>query len=171
MSVVLIGPPAAGKSRAGRRLAKVLDVSYVDTDKVIVARHGAIPEIFVEHGETEFRRLERDVIAEHLETTEVLSLGGGAVMDAQTQSRLGGHTVVLLTATPAAIAERITGNAKRPLITGIESWTQIYEARRETYERLADATFDTSFRPMVRVVEDIVEWLEQQTKEGPSDVA
>ena len=171
MSVVLIGPPAAGKSRAGRRLAKVLDVSYVDTDKVIVARHGAIPEIFVEHGEAEFRRLERDVIAEHLETTEVLSLGGGAVMDAQTQSRLGGHTVVLLTATPAAIAERITGNAKRPLITGIESWTQIYEARRETYERLADATFDTSFRPMVRVVEDIVEWLEQQTKEGPSDVA
>lgn len=171
MSVVLIGPPAAGKSRAGRRLAKVLDVSYVDTDKVIVARHGAIPEIFVEHGEAEFRRLERDVIAEHLETTEVLSLGGGAVMDAQTQSRLGAHTVVLLTATPAAIAERITGNAKRPLITGIESWTQIYEARRETYERLADATFDTSFRPMVRVVEDIVEWLEQQTKEGPSDVA
>ena len=41
MSVVLIGPPAAGKSRAGRRLAKMLTASYVDTDKVIVARHGA----------------------------------------------------------------------------------------------------------------------------------
>lgn len=138
MSVVLIGPPAAGKSRAGRRLAKVLGASYADTDKVIVARHGAIPEIFAAHGELEFRRLERDVIAEHLETTEVLSLGGGAVMDAETQARLDGHTVVLLTASPAAIAERITGNSKRPLITGIESWTQIYEARRETYERLAD---------------------------------
>lgn len=171
MSVVLIGPPAAGKSRAGRRLAKLLKASYVDTDKVIVARHGAIPDIFVTCGEAEFRRLERDVIAEHLETTEVLSLGGGAVMDAETQERLGEHTVVLLTASPAAITERITGNAKRPLITGIESWTQIYEARRETYERLADATFDTSFRPMIRVVEDIAEWLEQHTKEGPSDVA
>ncbi|WP_371030257.1 shikimate kinase [Pseudoclavibacter sp. JSM 162008] len=171
MSVVLIGPPAAGKSRAGRRLAKVLGASYADTDKVIVARHGAIPDIFAAHGEVEFRRLERDVIAEHLETTEVLSLGGGAVMDAETQSRLDGHTVVLLTASPAAITERITGNSKRPLITGIESWTQIYEARRETYERLADVSFDTSFRPMVRVVDDIAEWLEQNSKEGPSDVA
>ncbi|PPG39169.1 shikimate kinase [Pseudoclavibacter sp. RFBA6] len=171
MSVVLIGPPAAGKSRAGRRLAKVLGASYADTDKVIVARHGAIPDIFAAHGELEFRRLERDVIAEHLETTEVLSLGGGAVMDAETQARLDGHTVVLLTASPAAIAERITGNSKRPLITGIESWTQIYEARRETYERLADVSFDTSFRPMVRVVDDIAEWLEQNSKEGPSDVA
>ncbi|MBS3177947.1 MULTISPECIES: shikimate kinase [unclassified Pseudoclavibacter] len=171
MSVVLIGPPAAGKSRAGRRLAKVLGASYADTDKVIVARHGAIPDIFAAHGEVEFRRLERDVIAEHLETTEVLSLGGGAVMDVETQSRLDGHTVVLLTASPAAITERITGNSKRPLITGIESWTQIYEARRETYERLADVSFDTSFRPMVRVVDDIAEWLEQNSKEGPSDVA
>ena len=92
-------------------------------------------------------------------------------MDAETQKRLGRHTVVLLTATAAAITERITGNSKRPLITGIESWTEIYEARRETYERLADASFDTSFRPMVRVVQDIAEWLDQHTKEGPSDVA
>lgn len=169
MSIVLIGPPAAGKSRAGRRLSKRLGGSYADTDKVIVAEHGPIIEIFRQHGEPEFRRIEREVVAEALATHDVVSLGGGAPMDALTQALLesDAHTVVLLTARPEAIAERIGADSKRPLITGIDSWNEIYARRRETYERLADISFDTSFRPMTRIADDIIAWLEEHGRLSP----
>jgi len=169
MSIVLIGPPAAGKSRAGRRLSKRLGGSYADTDKVIVAEHGPIHEIFRLHGEPEFRRIEREVVARALATHDVVSLGGGAPMDPGTQALLEGeaHTVVLLTARPEAIAERIGADSKRPLITGIDSWNEIYARRRETYERLADVSFDTSFRPMTRIADDIIAWLDEHGRLSP----
>ncbi|ERK72528.1 hypothetical protein N136_01109, partial [Leifsonia aquatica ATCC 14665] len=59
MTIVLIGPPAAGKTRLGKRLAKRLGLGFVDTDARVVAAHGPISEIFADHGEPHFRALER----------------------------------------------------------------------------------------------------------------
>jgi shikimate kinase len=50
--VVLIGPMAAGKTRVGKRVARILGTGFQDTDRMIVADHGAIPAIFDEHGES-----------------------------------------------------------------------------------------------------------------------
>lgn len=159
MSIVFIGPPAAGKSRAGRRLARRLGLSFVDTDKRIVAAHGSIADLFAAHGEPAFRDLERETVASSLAEAEVVSLGGGACVDPSTQALLAQHTVVQVVASPLAIERRISGNARRPLIRSIDDWRAIYERRREIYDRLADATFDTSFRPMSAVVDDIERWL------------
>ncbi|RIJ00187.1 AAA family ATPase, partial [Clavibacter michiganensis subsp. insidiosus] len=46
MPVVLIGPPGAGKTTVGRRVAKALGVPFTDTDRAIVAAHGSIADIF-----------------------------------------------------------------------------------------------------------------------------
>lgn len=159
MSIVFIGPPAAGKSRAGRRLARRLGLPYVDTDRRIVAEHGPISELFAHSGEAVFREIERETVAAALTDAEVISLGGGAVVDEETQARLREHTVIQVLATPAAIEQRISGNTKRPLIKSIDDWQAIYERRRDIYDRLADVTIDTSFRPMSRVVDDIETWL------------
>jgi len=48
--VVLIGAPGAGKTRTGKRLARLLGVPFIDTDKRIVAAHGPIATIFEDHG-------------------------------------------------------------------------------------------------------------------------
>lgn len=164
MSVILIGPPAAGKSRVGKRLARRIGASYADTDKLIAREHGAIAEFIPKHGEAAFRAIERDTVAAAIREYDVVSLGGGAILDARTQADLSGpgHTVVLLVASPEAIEERISGKRNRPLLTGIDSWIATYEARRVIYERLADATFDTSFRPMWQVVNDVRKYLKQQ---------
>lgn len=168
MSIVFIGPPAAGKSRAGRRLARRLGLSYIDTDRQIVAEHGPIPDIFASAGEAAFREIERLAVAAALDEAEVVSLGGGAVCNDRTQALLANHTVVQVLASRAAIEQRITGNTKRPLITGIDDWQVIYDRRREIYERLADVTFDTSFRPMSGVVDDIETWLREHRAAGAS---
>ena len=157
MSLVFIGPPAAGKSRAGKRLSQRLRASYADTDKLFAREHGAIHEFIPREGEPEFRRLEREIVADALREYEIVSLGGGAILDEGTQRDLESaeRTVVLLVASPKAIEERISGRTNRPLLSGIDSWIATYEARRPIYERLADFTVDTSFRPMWQVVNEI----------------
>lgn len=163
MSLVFIGPPAAGKSRAGKRIARRLDATFADTDKLFSREHGAIHEFMPREGEAEFRRLEREVVASALREFEVVSLGGGAILNEDTQAELSSpeHDVVLLVANPKAIEERISGKTNRPLLNGIDSWVATYNSRKEIYERLADITIDTSFRPMWQVVNDVRRFLKE----------
>jgi shikimate kinase len=159
VTVVLIGPPAAGKTRIGKRLATRLGRPFIDTDHEIVAEHGPIPQIFAEFGEPYFRTLERAAVSRALTQHAVVSLGGGAVLDPDTQADLAAASVILLTVKADAVATRI-GNAKRPLVTDIASWQALVDSRAELYASLADFSTDTSTRPLDVVVEEIALWVE-----------
>ena len=159
-AVVLIGPMGAGKTSVGKRVARALELPFFDTDAAVVRAHGPIERLFAEHGEAHFRALEREAVTEGLAGGGVVSLGGGAVLDADTRADLAHHRVVLLTVAPRVVAHRVRGSS-RPLLDGEDSlsrWTRIYEERRPIYEQLADVTFDTSNGPLQNVVERIVAW-------------
>lgn len=163
-TLVLVGPMGAGKTSVGRRVARSLTVPFIDTDKRIVAAHGPIASIFASRGEPQFRELERAIVATALTEGGVISLGGGAVTDAETRELLQGHSVVFLAVTPEAVADRIRG-ASRPLLNGddpLERWKQIYDERRDLYNEVASVTFDTSRRPMQRIAEEIAAWRREQ---------
>ncbi|MCS5733251.1 shikimate kinase [Herbiconiux daphne] len=160
MRLVLIGPPAAGKSRIGKRVARLLGLPFIDTDSLVVAAHGPISDIFATHGEPHFRSLERAEVVKALSADAVVSFGGGAVLDAETQHDLARHPVVLLTVQPHAVLSRL-GNGKRPLVADVESWIALYEKRRDLYERLADHTVDTSDRPTDQLAAEIADWARQ----------
>ena len=157
MKLVLIGPPAAGKTRIGKRVARLLSLPFVDTDKLIVAAHGPIVDIFAAHGEPHFRSLERAEVVKALSTDAVLSFGGGAVLDPETQHDIAALPVVLLTVQPHAVTARL-GNGRRPLVRDLESWTALYERRRDLYARLADHTVDTSDLPTEQIAAEIADW-------------
>jgi shikimate kinase len=161
--VVVIGPPGAGKSTIGRRLAVALGVEWHDTDAAIESRQGqSISDIFVDHGEPYFRDLERAEVARALaEHAGVVSVGGGAPLDPETQAALAGHTVVFLDVGIADAARRIGFDASRPLlmINPRASWTRMMNERRATYERLATLRVDTAGRKPAAVVEEIVAFL------------
>lgn len=162
LTLVLVGPMGAGKTSVGRRVAKQLGVPFIDTDRRIVAEHGAIAMIFSEHGEPHFRELERDAVAAAIADGGVVSLGGGAVTDAATRALLHEHPVVFLTVTPDAVAERIRGVA-RPLLNTededpLDRWARILDERRDWYEEVATIVFDTSRRPMSRIAQEIADW-------------
>ncbi len=156
---VLIGPPAAGKSRLGKSVAKLLGVPFTDTDSLIVNEHGPIVEIFGTHGEARFREWERQAVTVALETEGIVALGGGAVENLDTQSELADQTVVLVTVSAEAVEERIA-NDKRPLLDGLESWISLVERRMPIYQRLADVEIDTSHGTMDSHVDRLYSRLE-----------
>lgn len=160
---VLIGPPAAGKSRLGKRVARRLGVRFSDTDSMVSTLHGPIPEIFAQQGETQFRLWERDAVVEALTHDGIVSLGGGAILDPDTQRDLDSQFVVLVTASAEAIVPRLV-EGKRPLLSGgIESWKALVAERQPIYDRLADLIIDTSRGTMDSLADDIADAVESRT--------
>jgi len=158
VSLVLIGPMGSGKTKLGKRIALLLGKPFVDTDRMIVAEHGTISDVFARFGEEHFRALERVAVEDALAQDAVVALGGGAILNEETQADLADRRVALIMVSAAAVAPRITGT-KRPLLTGgIESWTRILESRREIYERLATRVWDTSARPLTAIAAEIADW-------------
>ena len=148
----------SGKTKLGKRVAALLGKPFIDTDRTVVAGHGTIADIFAEFGEAHFRQLERVAVEDALAQDAVVALGGGAILNDDTQSDLASRRVALITVSASAVAPRIVGT-KRPLLAGgIDSWVAIMESRREIYERLASETWDTSSRPLSAIADEIANW-------------
>lgn len=162
---VLIGLPGSGKSTIGRRLAKALGLSLLDTDAAIEETTGrTIADIFANDGEREFRRIEEDVIRSALQSHDgVLSLGGGAVTTPGVRDALGGHTVIYLEISAAEGVRRTGGTTVRPLLAGPdrgEKFKALMSERVPLYRRVATMRVNTNRRNPGAVVRYIVERLE-----------
>lgn len=162
---VLIGLPGSGKSTIGRRLAKAMGLSLIDTDAEIERRTGrSVAEIFAEDGEPGFRRIEEEVIRQALNDHDgILSLGGGAVTSPGVRKALDGHTVVYLEITATEGIRRTGGSTVRPLLAGpdrAEKYREITAARTPLYRRVATIRVNTNRRNPGAVVRYIVGRLE-----------
>lgn len=118
--VVLVGVPGSGKTTVGTLLAARLGVAFRDTDQDVEVSQGKpVAEIFVDSGEPFFRALEKDAVALALrEHDGVLSLGGGAVLDAGTRALLVDQPTVWLQVGAAAGAKRVGLDVPRPVLLG-----------------------------------------------------
>jgi shikimate kinase len=158
--VVLIGSPGAGKSSVGRRVAERLRVSFVDTDTLVEAASGmSVPDIFVNRGEEEFRRLEAVAVARAIDEQEgVVSLGGGAVMTPQNREVLDGQRVVWLRVSVSDAASRVGLNTARPLLLGNVRATlgHLLDERNPIYEEVATDIVDTGGRNVREVTDEVV---------------
>jgi shikimate kinase len=160
---VLIGAPGAGKSTVGRRVATRLSVPFADSDREIEERAGmSVADIFVTQGEASFRDLEAATVADLLGSSAgILSLGGGAVLRAETRAALSGHRVVWLRVGVPAAASRVGMNTARPLLLGNVrgTLTALLAERDPVYAEVATDTVDTDGRPVGAVVDAVVEVL------------
>ena len=171
--VILIGAPGAGKTTVGTMLAARLGVPFTDTDSVVEGVAGKpVSEIFISDGEPAFRRLERAAVAAALTgsdqgngttragtpATRVVGLGGGAVMNEQTQAELAGRAVVYLETGFAELAKRVGLDRARPLLIGTNPRAQLkslLEQRLPVYSRLAWLTVSTDGREPDEIAAEI----------------
>lgn len=155
--MVLVGPMGVGKTTIGRKLSKVLKIPFVDTDSLIVAEHGPIPEIFAKLGEEKFREFEEQALEFALQTPGIVATGGGAVLSARSQVLLKDSTVIYLSTNGRHIGSRLKGG-KRPLLKdGVEAWRRIYEERKPVYQMVCDFEVDTSGKSLAATVAEIRE--------------
>lgn len=165
---VLIGPPGAGKSTIGRRLAQALDLQLLDTDAEIERTTGrTIPDIFGTDGEPAFRRIEEEVVADALARHDgIVSLGGGAILSERTRALLEGRTVIYLEISVAEGLRRTGTNTTRPLLAGADpaaKYRELMRRRRPLYRQAATIRVRTDGRSPGRVVQQVLAKLEAQT--------
>ena len=133
----------SGKTTIGNRLASDFQLSFRDTDQMIVQQTGReISDIFIEDGEDEFRVLEKIILRTALlEDGTVLSLGGGACtsIDAQSALRASGAFIIYLKISLAQVSARVGFNQGRPLLMGNPraQWQSLMNERAPIYEGLA----------------------------------
>ena len=165
--MVLTGFMGTGKTTVGRILADRLGYEFVDTDAIIVERHGPIPRLFADHGEDHFRTLERALAAELADRDGlVVSTGGRMLVDPVNADVFGRrHVVVALTATPDTIFDRVGGEraaTTRPMLSGDDVRGRIVEllAERSTaYARFHQIATDDR-RPNL-IADEIVALVDQ----------
>jgi shikimate kinase len=148
-NVFLVGMMGAGKTTAGRLLARRLKRAFYDSDHEVARRCGvSIPVIFEIEGEPGFRARESVVIAELTDLDGVvLATGGGAVLVEENRRRLAARgTVIYLHAPPDALYERVRQDRNRPLLANVDPrarLAELYAQRDPLYREIADIVVET----------------------------
>jgi shikimate kinase len=128
----------AGKTTAGRELAKELGLGFIDLDHFIQARYQkAVGQIFADVGEDEFRNIESNVLKEVGEFEDVvISTGGGTPCffdNMEYMNRTG--TTIYLKASPETLSSRLNlCKGKRPLIKE-KNEEELYKFVTESLEK------------------------------------
>ena len=162
-NIFLIGPMGAGKSAVGRHLARTLHLSFVDSDDEIESRTGVdIPFIIEKEGEAGFRKREA-VVIDDLSKMDgiVLATGGGAVVDPDSRSRLGGRgfVVYLFTSVEQQVSRTRKGR-ERPLLETADpriTLQELLDQRDPMYREIADIVVETDGRKVNSVANEIIE--------------
>ena len=175
MNIVLIGYRCTGKTTIGRLVAEKLGWPLVDTDTLIQQRAGkSIKEIVAAGGWPEFRRQEREVIADvAARDRQVISAGGGAILDESNAKALRATgRVVLLTASPETIWERMKADpktlAERPNLTdsgGIAEVRKVLADRQAAYQAARHHEVPTDRFSPDEAVAGILAWLGDQGRQ------
>lgn len=162
--VVLIGLPGAGKTTIGRRLARALNTELVDSDELIEQATGkACGAVFSELGEPAFRVMEAEYVAKALETTGVVSLGGGAVLTDSTRELLKDHEVIWIDVPVEEGIRRTAGERTRPVLQAAdpaEHYRNLVKVRTPLYEEVATYRLRTKDRSPQQVVAAVLHHIE-----------
>jgi shikimate kinase len=158
-SIVLIGPMGVGKTTIGKKLARKLELPFIDTDHEIVQEHGPINEIFETRGEQTFRAFENAAVAKAIDSVAVVATGGGAVLSFENQKKLKSATVIYLATDGRHMRSRLAPGNRPLLKNGFDDWLRIYNERKPLYEVLADIEIDTSSKTLSSIIAEILEKL------------
>ncbi len=147
-NVYIVGFMASGKTEMGRLLAKRLGWEFLDTDSMVVkTARTTIARIFERRGEKYFRTLEVGAVAKAARGRgRVVSVGGGAVLDARNVKLMRKTGVVMHRETPFGVLFKRLGGprAARPLWKGDKSDLQkLYRTRRAHYKTAAHVVLKT----------------------------
>ena len=163
----------AGKSTISDFLRTVFAMEVVEMDQIIAEREGmSISDIFETYGEEYFRNLETELLIEmQSKSNVVISCGGGVPMRERNvvEMKKNGR-VVLLTAKPETILNRVKDNHDRPLLEGNKNvvfhrqtlWKNVVRNIRQQLISLSRQMVRTSSKSVRSLYTDFAHWMQQE---------
>lgn len=161
--IALIGLRGAGKSTVGKNVAEKLGRPFVELDALIEEEAGlGLAEIFALHGESYYRRLERDVLSQLVaaERDTVLATGGSLATERPTFELLKGSAVTIwLKAKPEQHLDRVKAQGDRRPMAGradpLAELGTLLKDREPLYGE-AEIVVDTSALTSQQVADEIL---------------
>lgn len=170
-NIVLIGFMGAGKTTVSDYLSTMFDMDIIEMDQETTDREEmSIPDIFATYGEEYFRDLETSLLVELQDRKNVIiSCGGGTALRENNVAEMKKNgRVVLLTASPETIYERVKDSDDRPVLKGrknVDGIAELMEQRREKYEAAADIVVQTDHKTVLQVCEELVQRLSEMEED------
>lgn len=166
MILSLAGYMGSGKSHISKLLSKKTGFPLIDLDKEIVRYSNAtIPEIFQQKGEIFFRKEERRILQELLNSGDkmILSLGGGTPAYYDNIELINkSSTSIYLRANIGTLVDRLSRQkAKRPLIANLSDeelpeFIAKHLFERNPYYSQCQFTVDTDGKAPEDIVNEII---------------
>lgn len=179
-NVYLIGPMGSGKTTIGQRLAKKLNLEFLDNDHQLQEQTGAsVNLIFDLEGEEGFRKRETAMLKKLVaQKNVVVATGGGTVLSPENRellSRTG--TVVYLRTSVTQQIRRLSRDKTRPLLQSGDRKEKLFRLAKERnplYEDLAHITFQSRNRGLDAATEalyqQIMAYWSNQTTSGHENI-
>ena len=168
--IVFVGLMGAGKTSTGKRIAKLLDLPFVDSDEEIEKSAGcSVVDIFAIYGEKEFRRVEEKIIKNIIKenTIKILSTGEGAfIIDAVRKVLKEKAITIWLKADLDLLVKRTSFKDTRPLLlkdNPRKILDKLIEERYPIYNE-ADIIITTKNEPTSKTTKNIIYKLNEYLK-------
>lgn len=164
-NIFLIGFMGTGKTTIAQRISSMFTMEMVEMDKIIADRAGmSISDIFETYGEVYFREMETQLVMElQRQGNAVISCGGGTPLrENNVKAMRKSGKIVLLTASPETIHERVKDSHDRPILENNKSVSfiaELMEQRREKYESAADIIIETDGKSEQEICEELAKKL------------
>lgn len=145
-NIVLVGMPSCGKTTVGGILSRLSGMELADTDEHIVKKIGMpISEFFAKYGEAEFRKIEKETVAElAAEGGRIIATGGGAVLDGDNVRALRRNGVIVFL---DRAVHNLVATDDRPLSSERSKLEKLYAERYDVYRMAAELIIDANRTP------------------------
>lgn len=161
-TLFFIGFMGAGKTSVSAAMGRLLNREVIEMDQRIAQDEGmSVSDIFAQKGEPYFRACETALLESFLHAEpKIVSCGGGVPLREENVAAMRrSGTIVLLSARPEVILDRVKDSDERPLLQGkknIPAISALMEQRRPKYEAAADITVDTSELSIEEVCQEVL---------------
>ena len=164
MKIILIGFMGTGKTAVGKILSDKLNIKFIDMDyEIEKSEKKSINDIFKEHGEEYFRRLEINMLKESLYYEDVIiSTGGGLLTSDENLNILKRENkVIFLDGNAETIQKNVSKEIdKRPLLKEsknvYETIEKLLEKRYDKYNSVCDIKININDKNIQEVVSEIL---------------
>ena len=170
-NIFLIGFMGSGKTSVSLQLSDMTGLKKQEMDQILTQREKmTVAEIFERKGEPFFREQETVLLKQFGGgDPQIISCGGGVVLrECNVEQMKKNGRVVLLTASPEEVYERVKDSDDRPVLAGrknVKGIAELMEARSEKYEAAADIIVNTDHKTVLQVCEELVQRLTEMDGE------